>query len=47
METQVFKEPGLERNLDYILSQNSPSFRTIEISVHDNERTISNSLPGL
>ena len=47
METQVFKEPGLERNLDYILSQNSPSFCTIEISVHDNERTISNSLPGL
>ena len=40
-------KPRSSRNLDYILGQNISSFHTIGIPVRDNERTISNSLPGL
>ena len=34
-------------NLDYILSQNNIHFRAMEILVHNDERTISNSFPCL
>ena len=40
-------KPSSSRNLDHILGQNISSFRTIEISVRESERTISSSLPGL
>ena len=48
IEAKVFKEAVLVLwNLDYILSQNNIPFRTMEILVHNDERTISNSLPCL